>query len=62
MAAFRKQLHYLIDVKIRGNNVIERMYARNMPAPYLSLLVDDCIAKGGDYNDDGPRSPGSVMG
>jgi len=54
-AAFRKQLHYLVGVKIRGNNVIERMYARNMPAPYLSLLVDDCIAKGGDYNDDGPR-------
>jgi len=55
VAAFRKQLHYLIDVKIRGNNVIERMYARSMPAPYLSLLVDDCIAKGGDYNDGGPR-------
>jgi formate C-acetyltransferase len=54
-AAFRKQLHYLIEVKIRGNNVIERLYARNMPAPYLSLLVDDCIAKGGDYNGGGPR-------
>jgi formate C-acetyltransferase len=54
-AAFGKQLHYLIDVKIRGNNAIERMYARNMPAPYLSLLVDDCIAKGGDYNGGGPR-------
>jgi pyruvate formate-lyase/glycerol dehydratase family glycyl radical enzyme len=55
VAAFRTQLHYLIEVKIRGNNVIERLYARNMPAPYLSLLVDDCIAKGGDYNDGGPR-------
>lgn len=55
VAAFRKQLHYLIEVKIRGNNVIERLYARNMPAPYLSILVDDCIAKGGDYNDGGPR-------
>jgi len=54
-AAFRKQLHYLIEVKIRGNNVIERLYSRNMPAPYLSLLVDDCIAKGGDYNGGGPR-------
>ena len=54
-AAFRKQLHFLLEVKIRGNNVIERLYARNMPAPYLSLLVDDCIAKGGDYNDGGPR-------
>jgi pyruvate formate-lyase/glycerol dehydratase family glycyl radical enzyme len=55
IAAFKKQLHYLVDVKIRGNNVIERLYARNMPAPYLSLLVDDCIAKGGDYNGGGPR-------
>jgi trans-4-hydroxy-L-proline dehydratase len=55
VAAFRRQLHYLVDVKIRGNNVIERLYARHMPAPYLSLLVDDCIAKGGDYNDGGPR-------
>jgi formate C-acetyltransferase len=54
-AAFRKQLHYLIDVKIRGNNVIERLYARHMPAPYLSMLVDDCIAKGGDYHGGGPR-------
>jgi formate C-acetyltransferase len=55
LEAFRKQLRYLIDVKIRGNNVIERLYARLMPAPYLSLLVDDCIAKGRDYNDGGPR-------
>src|ERR1039458_7616281 len=55
LAAFKRQLHYLVDVKIRGNNIIERLYARNMPAPYLSLLVDDCILKGGDYNDGGPR-------
>ncbi|HUI55290.1 MAG TPA: trans-4-hydroxy-L-proline dehydratase [Bryobacteraceae bacterium] len=53
--AFRKQLHYLVEVKIRGNQVIERLYARLMPAPYLSLLVNDCIAKGRDYNDGGPR-------
>jgi pyruvate formate-lyase/glycerol dehydratase family glycyl radical enzyme len=55
VAAFRRQLHYLVDIKIRGNNVIERLYARNMPAPYLSLLVEDCISKGGDYNGGGPR-------
>ncbi len=54
-AAFRRQLHFLVEVKIRGNNVIERLYSRNMPAPYLSLLVDDCIARGADYNDGGPR-------
>jgi formate C-acetyltransferase len=55
LSAFRRQLTYLIDVKVRGNNVIERLYARLMPAPYLSLLIDDCIARGRDYNDGGPR-------
>ena len=26
-----------------------------MPAPFLSLLVEDCIVNGRDYNDGGPR-------
>ncbi len=55
MSAYRKQLKYFIDIKIRGNNVIERLYANNMPAPFMSLLFDDCIAKGKDYHDGGPR-------
>ena len=55
LVAFRKQLHYFVDVKVKGNNVIERLYADYMPAPFLSLLVDDCIAKGKDYNNGGPR-------
>src|SRR5271157_4450861 len=54
-AAFRRQLHHFIDIKIRDNNVIERLYARHMPAPFLSLLVEDCIAQGKDYHDGGPR-------
>jgi pyruvate formate-lyase/glycerol dehydratase family glycyl radical enzyme len=54
-AAFREQLHYFVDIKVRGNNVIERLYADYMPAPFLSLLVDDCIVKGKDYNDGGPK-------
>jgi formate C-acetyltransferase len=53
--AYRKQLRYLIDVKVRGNNVIERLYARYLPAPFLSLLMDDCIANGKDYHDGGTR-------
>ncbi|MGD0012299.1 MAG: trans-4-hydroxy-L-proline dehydratase, partial [Terriglobia bacterium] len=54
-AAYRKQLHRLIEIKVRGNNIIERIYAKYMPAPFLSLLIEDCIAKGKDYNDGGPR-------
>jgi trans-4-hydroxy-L-proline dehydratase len=53
--AFRKQLHHFVDVKVRGNNIIERLYATYMPAPFLSILVEDCIAKGKDYNNGGPR-------
>src|SRR5271157_4642180 len=54
-AAYRKQLHRFIEIKVRGNNIIERIYAKYMPAPFLSLLIEDCIVKGKDYNDGGPR-------
>jgi formate C-acetyltransferase len=53
--AYRAQLVHLVEVKVRGNNVIERLYARYMPAPLLSLLIDDCIARGKDYHDGGAR-------
>jgi trans-4-hydroxy-L-proline dehydratase len=55
MAAYEKQLRHFIDIKIRGNHVIERLYAAHMPAPFLSLLTDDCIARGQDYHDGGAR-------
>ena len=53
--AFEKQVNYFVDIKVRGNNVIERIYARYMPCPMLSLLVDDCISEGKDYHDGGAR-------
>ncbi|HLO32345.1 MAG TPA: pyruvate formate lyase family protein, partial [Anaerolineales bacterium] len=53
--AFEKQLLHFIDIKVRGNNVIERLYANYMPAPFLSLLTDDCIANGRDYHNGGAR-------
>jgi formate C-acetyltransferase len=53
--AFEKQVNYFVDVKVRGNNIIERLYAKYMPCPFLSILVDDCISKGKDYHDGGAR-------
>ncbi len=53
--AFKKQLKYLIDIKIRGNNIIEKLFAEYLPAPFLSLLVEDCITNARDYNDGGAR-------
>jgi trans-4-hydroxy-L-proline dehydratase len=55
LAAFRRQLKHFIDIKMRGNNVIERLYAEYMPVPFLSILIDDCVAKGADYNAGGAR-------
>ena len=54
-AAYFRQLKHFIDIKVRGNNVIERLYAEYMPAPFLSLLIDDCIAAGRDYHNGGAR-------
>jgi trans-4-hydroxy-L-proline dehydratase len=54
-AAFQRQLRHFIEVKMRGNQVIEQLYAQYMPAPFLSVLIDDCIQRGRDYNDGGPR-------
>lgn len=53
--AFAKQLHHMVNVKVRGNNVIEKLYAAYMPAPCLSIVTNDCISKGKDYNNGGAR-------
>ncbi len=55
LTAYERQLRHFIDIKIRGNNIVERLYATYMPAPFLSLLIDDCIARGKDYHDGGAR-------
>jgi pyruvate formate-lyase/glycerol dehydratase family glycyl radical enzyme len=55
LEAFRIQLNYFIDIKIKGNNVIEKMFATYLPVPFLSLFIDDCIANGKDYNAGGAR-------
>jgi formate C-acetyltransferase len=54
-SAYKRQLKHFIDIKIRGNNLIERLFAEYMPAPFLSILIDDCIKKGKDYHDGGAR-------
>ncbi len=53
--AYKKQIEYLVDIKIEGSNVIEKIYAEYMPAPFLSVITNDCISKGKDYNAGGAR-------
>ncbi len=54
-AAFHAQLRHFLRIKLAGNQLIERIYAAHMPAPFLSVLTDDCIARGLDYNAGGAR-------
>jgi len=54
-SAFEKQLNHFIDIKIEGNNIIEKLWGTYMPVPFLSLLTEDCIANGTDYNAGGAR-------
>ena len=53
--AFERQMRHFVDIKVRGNNIIERLYTKYMPVPFLSLLIDDCIATGKDYHSGGAR-------
>ena len=53
--AFTIQLRYFVDLKIKVNNYIERMFATYMPAPFLSVVISDCIKNGKDYYNAGPR-------
>jgi len=53
--AFKNQLNYFVDIKVRGNNVIEKIYAEYMPAPFMSVVIDDCIKDAKDYNAGGAR-------
>jgi len=53
--AFERQVRHFVDIKIRGNQVIEQLYAYHLPVPFLSLLIDDCIATGRDYHAGGAR-------
>ncbi len=54
-AAFEKQLRHFVDVKVEVSQYIESMYARFAPAPFLSVVIRDCIENARDYNDGGAR-------
>lgn len=53
--AFVKQVKYFLDLKMHGNDVIEAIYAKFMPVPFLSLWIEDCVENCRDYNAGGAR-------
>ncbi len=59
--AFRKVLKHFIDIKIQGNDIIEKIYATEMPSLLMSAVIDDCIGNGRDYNAGGARYNSSYI-
>jgi len=53
--AFEKQLAHFLGIKMRGNDIIEALYAKQLPVPFLSLWIEDCVRHGRDYNAGGAR-------
>ena len=53
--AYKKQVEYFVNIKIEGNNIIEKIYSEYMPVPFLSLVTNGCIASGKDYNGGGAK-------
>ena len=52
--AYSDQVKHFIDIKIKGNQIIEKIWSQN-PAPFLSIIIEDCIKNGKDYNDGGAK-------
>ncbi len=55
LSAFKAQVEHFIRIKIIGNNTIEKIFMTHIPTPFLSLIIDDCVAKGMDYITGGSR-------
>lgn len=60
-AAYRAQVAHFMRIKLTGNNIIERIFMRNMPVPFLSVLIEDCIKNGKDYMCGGARYNSSYV-
>lgn len=55
LSAYIEQIEFFMDIKMRGNDLIENLYAKYLPVPFLSLWLDDCVKTGKDYNCGGTR-------
>ena len=63
--AYKKQMTYMISLLVNADNAIDVAHAERCPLPYLSSMVDDCLARGKTpeqggavYNFTGPQGFG----
>ena len=60
-AAYKEQVQHFMRIKLTGNNIIERIFMKYMPVPFLSVLIEDCIRNGKDYMCGGARYNSSYV-
>jgi formate C-acetyltransferase len=53
--AFLCQLRHVVQLKIEVSNRLDRIYAEQVPAPFLSLFIADCLETATDYYCGGAR-------
>jgi len=47
-AAYDTQLAHFVPLMVKGCNVVDQIHAELLPSPFLSLVIQDCIARGLD--------------
>jgi len=55
LTRFEAQVARFIPLMVKADNIIEQVQARIAPSPFLSILVDDCLAKGESVEGGGAR-------
>jgi pyruvate formate-lyase/glycerol dehydratase family glycyl radical enzyme len=55
IAAYSRQLEYFAELAVNGSNAAEIAHRSQYRLPYLSLLTDDCVARGLDIIEGGAR-------
>ena len=63
--AYKKQMNYMIELLVNADNAIDTAHGVRCPLPFVSSMVDDCIARGKSvqeggavYNFTGPQGFG----
>lgn len=51
--AFAKQIDYFSDRMVECVSEVEKMHEKLLPTPFLSSVIDDCLAKGQDVTQGG---------
>jgi len=55
LEAFIKQVKHFMDIKMKGNDIVEALFAKYLPVPFESLWINDCVENARDYNAGGTR-------